>query len=103
VCERERERERKRERERQEKGKKKRILIVPGMLTDVTESVFIEKLPSEVPLFLQKQEKLGGGGLTGSEDSETSNTNIMKNKPHLQTASTYLYFMECVLGILTGF
>lgn len=30
------------------------MLIVPGTLTDVTETVFIGKLPSEVPLFLQK-------------------------------------------------
>lgn len=38
------------------------------------------------------------GSLTGSEDSGTSNTHIRKNKQHLQTVSTYLYFMECVPG-----
>lgn len=66
-------------------------------------SVFIEKLASEVPLLLQKQEERGMREPDRKWGFGTSNTNIMKNKQHLQTVSTYLYFMECVLGILTGF
>ena len=43
--------------------KKKGMLIAPGMLTALTEGVFIEKLRSEVPpsLFLQKPEERGMG------------------------------------------
>lgn len=43
--------------------KKKGMLIAPGMLTALTEGVFIEKLRSEAPpsLFLQKPEERGTG------------------------------------------
>ena len=74
------------------------------MLTDLTESVFIEKLHFEV---LPIPSEINGLKHRAGSDRKwglgTSNTNIMKNKQHLQTVSTYLYFMECVLGILTGF
>lgn len=47
--------------ERERRKKKKGMLIVPGTLTDVTESVFIEKLPSEVPLVPSESGERGGG------------------------------------------
>lgn len=59
-------REKKRDRER-ERGK---MLIVPGTLTDLTESVFIEKLRSEVlPCSFRNRRREARGNLTGSVDS----------------------------------
>lgn len=74
----------------------KRMLIVPGTLRDLTESVSMEQPPSEVPPCSLGNRRREAAGARQEARLGDFNTSIMRNKPRLRAVSAYFYFMACV-------